>query len=292
VWIDRQRLSLPQGVGIGLRRAHFAAFAERDLRPDWVEVVPEAFVGVGGLAGRALAAARERGPVIPHGVSLDLGGEEPLSQERLHALARWLEAIGAPYHSDHVCTSRGGGIESFDLLPLPFCEEAADHVAVRVEQARAALGVPIALENVTYYATMPGSTWSEGRFLTEVLERADAGLLLDVANVLVNAKNHRRDPIALLEALPLERTVHIHLAGHRHEAAWGLVIDDHASAVSEETLALYEHALARIGRPVPTLIEWDQRLPTLEELVTQARAVALRVTGLFSRTEAIDQVSP
>ena len=259
------------------------------MRPDWVEVVPEAFVGVGGLAPKALAAARERGPVIPHGVSLDLGGEDAMSEARLAELARWLERIAAPYHSDHVCTSRAGGVESFDLLPLPFCEEAADHVAARARHARSVLGVPLALENITYYATMPGSTWSEGRFLTEVLERADAGLVLDVANVLVNAKNHRRDPIALLEALPLERTVHIHLAGHRHEPAWGLVIDDHASAVSAETLALYEHALARIGRDVPTLIEWDQRLPALDELLLQARAIASRVAGLPGRRAALEE---
>lgn len=277
MWIERHRLRVPHGVGIGLRRAHFEAFSSGTADPEWIEVVPEAFLGVGGLARRALATARERGAVIPHGVSLDLGGDAPLSESRLSSLGRWLESIEAPYHSDHVCTSASGGVESFDLLPLPFSEEAAEHVGERARHVRARLGLPLVLENVTYYARMPGSTWSEGRFLTEVLERADCGLLLDVANVLVNAKNHGLDPIASLEALPLERTVHIHLAGHRYDPVWGMVVDDHACAVAEETLALYEHALVRIGRPIPTLIEWDQRLPSLETLLAQARAIARRV---------------
>lgn len=276
MWIERKGFRVPRGVGIGLRRAHFAAYADSGAMPDWVEIVPEAFMGVGGLASRALSAAKERGALIPHGVTLDLGGEAPLEEARLSCLARWLESIDAPYHSDHVCTSAAGEVQSFDLLPLPFCEEAAEHVAARARRARATLGVPLALENITNYACMPGSTWSEGRFLTEVLERADAGLVLDVANVVVNAANHGADPVALLEALPLERTVHIHLAGHRRDDAWNLVIDDHASEVSLETLALYEHALARIGRPVPTLVEWDQRLPALEVLLTQARTIAAR----------------
>jgi hypothetical protein len=121
---------------------------------------------------------------------------------------------------------------------------------------------------------MPGSTLTEGHFLHQVLTAADAGLLLDVANVRVNATNHNLDPIALLDALPLERTVQIHLAGHRYDPHWAMVLDDHASEVSDDTLALYAHALRRIGRMVPTLIEWDQRLPSLDRLIDQATAVS------------------
>ena len=264
----------PVGVGIGLRRAHFQPYLASSRRVDWVEIIPEAFLDSGGLSGRALDVACERGPVIPHGVSLNLGGCDPLDVRRLDALARLCDDLGAAWYSDHVCTSAIDGVQSFDLLPLPFHEAAVEHVAARAVAARRSLGRPLVLENITWYALMPGSEWSEGRFYRELLTSCDAGLLLDVANVVVNARNHGHDPREALEALPLERTVQIHLAGHRRDARWGMVVDDHASAVSEETLALYAHALRRIGRPVPTLIEWDQSLPSFDVLVDEAERVA------------------
>lgn len=138
---------------------------------------------------------------------------------------------------------------------------------------------------------MPGGTWDEGTFLRSVLEESDAGLLLDVSNVVVNARNHGLDPVRALEQLPLERTVCIHLAGHRYEKAWGMWIDDHASAVSDASLALYEHALRRIGRAVPTSIEWDQQVPPLEVVLGEAdrvRAVAERALAPLRTTQALE----
>lgn len=276
---------MPSGIGIGLRRAHFEALSSPDastLGIDWMELVPEVFLDVGGRARRVLDTMRERLPLIPHGVSLSLGGNGALDGTRLHALRALCRELDAPYYSDHVCLASIDGIETFDLLPLPFCEEAARHVANRAREASQHLELPLVLENISYYAKMPtagtqGAQWSEGEFLRAVLEESDAGLLLDVSNVLVNARNHGLDPVRALEALPLERTVQIHLAGHRYEKAWGLWIDDHASAVSDASLALYEHALRRIGRAVPTLIEWDQRVPSLDVMRDEAarvRAVA------------------
>ena len=270
----------PVGVGVGLRRAHFGAWAQCARQVDWLELIPEVFVGVGGEAARVLHSLRERYALVPHGVSLSLGGPDAMPEEKLDGLRELCASLRAPYYSDHICLASIDGVETFDLIPLPFCEEAADHVAHRARTARARIERPLVLENITYYAAMPGSEWDEGRFLHGVFERCDAGLLLDVSNVVVNAKNQGRDARELLEALPLARTEQIHLAGHRHQPEWGVVIDDHASAPSDESLALYEHALRCIGRPVPTLIEWDQDLPTLDALLDQAdraRAVLHRV---------------
>jgi uncharacterized protein (UPF0276 family) len=264
----------PHGVGVGLRRAHFTAFAASERSVPWCEIIPEAFLGFGGLSLRTLHLARARGPVIPHGVSLNLGGADPLDLQRLDALARLCDELRAPWYSDHVCASAIDGAQSFDLIPLPFCEEAAEHVAKRAREARRVLGRPIVLENITWYAQMPDSTWDEATFLRAVLDESDAGLLLDVANVVVNARNHGRDPHEMLAALPLERTVQIHLAGHRHDQRWNMVVDDHASAVSQQTLAVYANALRRIGRPVPTLLEWDQQLPSWDQLLDEVARIS------------------
>lgn len=273
------------GVGIGLRRAHFEewlALGDSPIPVDFLEFVPEVFLGVGGRTRRVLDQLRERVPLIPHGVSLSLGGPDPCRPlEPLRALCN---DVTAPYYSDHVCLSSIDGIESFDLLPLPFCEEAAMHVASRARFAAERLERPLVLENITYYGIMPGSTWEEGRFLRRVLEESNAGLLLDVSNVLVNAKNHGCSPERALEALPLERTVQIHLAGHRRERAWSMWIDDHASALSDESLALYAHALRVIGHPVPTLIEWDQHVPPLEVVWAEAARAREITESIFRAT--------
>ncbi len=268
-------------VGIGLRRAHFAEL-EACTRPiDFVEIQPETFLGRGGRAARALAVARERGEVLVHSVSLSLGGPDPLDDARLGALSTLLREQDARYLSDHICLSAIDGQETFDLLPLPFTTEAAAYLGARAREVRARLELPLVLENITYYELAPGSELTEGAFVSEVLERAGAGLLLDVSNVVVNARNQRVSAADLLDALPLERTVEIHLAGHRFDPRWGLVIDDHASAVSDESLALYERALRRIGRPVPTLVEWDQSIPPLGVLIDEADRVRARATRVF-----------
>jgi uncharacterized protein len=271
----------PFSVGIGLRRPHFRELLHNERRVDFLELVPEVFLGVGGETRRVLHALRERYPMLVHGVSLSLGGPDPLTPRKLADLAALCRELDAPYYSDHVCLSSIDGIETFDLLPLPFTEAAALHVATRCRAARERMERPIALENITYYAKMPGSAWTEGQFLSAMLEASDAELLLDVSNVLANAQNHGLDPQSALDALPLARTRQIHLAGQRFDSELQLQVDDHASAVSEASLALYEHALRRIGRPVPTLIEWDQNLPSLDALLDLADLVRARQAAVF-----------
>jgi uncharacterized protein (UPF0276 family) len=261
------------GAGIGLRREHFETLPATARALDWVEVTPENHMRFGGRPRRALLACRERWPVVPHSVSLDVGGPDPLDGAFLDDLRDLCARLDAPFFSDHLCYSRLGGVHLHDLLPLPFTDEAVEHVVPRVRAARARVERPILLENATYYARMPGSTLDEATFLRRVVEEADCGLLLDVNNVYVNAMNHGYDARAFIDALPLERVFQVHLAGH--EVRPGVIVDTHGAAVPEPVWDLYEHLLARRGR-VTTLVEWDQNIPAVEEVLAQAdRARAL-----------------
>ncbi len=261
------------GVGIGLRKELYEQVLASSRPLDWLEVVSENFLTLGGRARSVLERARQRWPVIPHGVALDVGGPDPLDEGYLDRLAALVDRLDAPFFSDHVCYSRLGGRYLHELLPLPFRPDVVEHVAARARRARERVGRPLLLENATYYAVMPGSTLDEATFLRRVLEEADCGLLLDVNNVYVNGQNHGYDPRRFIEALPLERVYQIHLAGHRREHV--AVIDSHGAPVPEPVWALYRFTLERTG-PVSTLIEWDQNIPDLDAVLDQAdRARAL-----------------
>lgn len=257
----------PQGVGIGLRREHFAAIEHSERTVDWLEIIPENYVNRGGAARRHLARCSERWPVIAHGVSMSLGGPDPLPADYVTDLRRLLDELQAPFYTDHLCYATVGGVNFYDLLPMPFTEEAVRHTAARIRELADRLERPVAVENISYYAVMPGPAMSEGEFVSAVVEEADCGLLLDVNNVYVNARNHGEDPLASLLALPLHRARQIHIAGHVEED--GRLIDNHGRALVEPVWELYEHALSRVG-PVPTLLEWDTDIPALDVVLDQA----------------------
>jgi uncharacterized protein len=267
------------GVGIGLRREHFAAIEACERPLDWLEIIPENYVGYGGAARRNLARCRERWPVIAHGVSLSLGGPDPLSAEYVTGLRRLLDERQAPFYTDHLCYATIEGVDFYDLLPLPFTEAAVRHTAGRIRELADRLERPVAVENITYYAQMPGGHLSEGQFVSAVVEEAGCGLLLDVNNVYVNAINHGQDPLAVLEALPLRHTLQIHIAGHVEEG--GRLLDTHGRPLVDPVWQLYEQALARVG-PVPTLLEWDTDIPALDRVLDEAdraRAIWQRFTA-------------
>jgi hypothetical protein len=213
-------------------------------------------------------------------VSLSLGGPDPLDEALLGGLGRLLDDLGADLMTEHACWSRAAGRHFHDLLPLPFTEASAEHLARRTRYASRVLGRPFLLENITYYAMMPcgdEGPMREGEWLTRVLDEAEAGLLLDVNNVYVNAINHGLDPRALLESLPLERAGRIHIAGHVQRE--DMLIDNHGAPVIAPVWALLEHALARTG-PVPILVEWDLDVPPVERVIAEAdraRAILERV---------------
>jgi uncharacterized protein len=254
------------GVGIGLRRDFYDELLATERQVDWLEIVSENFVGMAGRPARVLAACAERWPLVPHGVALSVGGDRP-NDRYVAELAPLVAALDPPFFSDHLCYSSIGGHELFDLLPLPWSDAAVEHVAGRARRAAEAVGRPLVLENITTYAVMPGGNMSEPEFITAVLERSGCGLLLDVNNLYLNARNSGQDPRALLAAMPLGNVRQIHLAGFTRDD--DVLLDTHSRAVSDDVWSLYREALRRTG-PVPTLIEWDQDIPSLDAVLDQA----------------------
>jgi uncharacterized protein (UPF0276 family) len=276
------------GIGIGLRQA-IAEPLLRSSLPElrFVEIHPENYVRRGGRFRVLLARARARWPVLTHGLTLGVGAAEPAEPAYVDALRALLVEIEAPWHSEHLCFSSVDGVMLHDLFPLPFDAPAADTVVARIRELRDGLERPVAIENVSYYAHPGGRGRGELDFLLEVLERADAKLLLDVNNVFVNSKNHGFDPVAFLDRIPVERVVQVHVAGHSVRKD-GLILDTHGEAVRDEVYALLEHALRRIG-PVPVLLERDQNFPDFAELEAEVRrldAIYTRATAASSAPEA------
>lgn len=255
------------GVGISLRHEHYRAVLETQRRIDWLEVQPENFMGRGGVSAHTLVSCAERHPVLFHGVALNLGGIEPLDGDYLRHVRGLLDRHDSPWFSEHLSYSRAGGKNLHGLLPLPRSVEAATHLAERISQVENELGRSLVVENISAYGTMPGSELTEGEFVSEVVERSGAGLLLDINNLYVNAHNLGFSAEQELAKFPLHRVRQIHLAGHRTHGE--LLLDDHGSSVADEVWALYR-AVLRIVGPVPTLIEWENHVPELDVLLDEA----------------------
>jgi len=277
------------GVGVGLRPPHQPEILERgargELRVDWFEAISENYMVAGGRPLRVLDAVRELAPVALHGVSLNLGSVDPLDAAHLGALAALAGRCEAAWVSDHLCWTGVDAHRLHDLLPLPMTAESIVHVARRIGRVQDRLGRRIAIENLSSYVAFDADAMTEWEFLVAVAEAADCGILLDVNNVFVSAHNHGFDARAYLDAIPPERVFQIHLAGHSDAGA--LLVDTHDHPVCDGVWNLYEHALARLG-PVSTLIEWDDRLPTWDELereALRARAVLERLFAAEARGE-------
>lgn len=255
------------GVGIGLRREIADALVDTRRHLDWVEVVTESFAGVGGRPRETVRRVRERWPVIAHGVALSIGSGPP--EGYLDAVQGLIAELDPPFFSDHLCYASIGAHAFHDLLPLPFTSEAVQVCAAHAAGAAARIGRPLLLENVTYYATMPGSTMDERTFIRAVLDAAgpDVGVLLDLDNLYVNAMNHGECPEAALDAFPIERVGQVHLAGHTREG--DLLLDTHSAPIAEPVWRLYRDLLRRTG-PLPTLVEWDQGIPSLDAVLDEA----------------------
>jgi len=260
-------------VGFGLRVQHYEQILKRGVRADFAEATSENFLGRGGRAFSVLERVRADVPVALHGVSLSVGGVDALNEAYLGELALLATRISALSVSDHLCFGTFGGHYAHDLWPLPYTEEALLHVVQRVQRVQDRLGRQLLLENVSSYVAYRASTLSECEFLSEVAERADAGILLDLNNVFVSAQNHGFSAQAYVSGIPARRVRQIHLAGH--SAHDGYLLDDHGSAVSEPVWQLYEQALERFGA-LPTIIEWDERVPELTELEAEAERAQQR----------------
>ncbi|HEY2733873.1 MAG TPA: DUF692 domain-containing protein [Polyangiales bacterium] len=266
------------GIGLGLRQAIADALFDSELSQlRFVEIHPENYVARGGRFSTMLARATSRWPVLTHGLSLGFGAVEPVDDDYVQQLKQFLDRIGAPWHSEHLCFSSADGAMLHDLLPLPFRHEAVRTAVARVRELRDGLSRPIAIENVSYYAHPGEREMDEADFLIEVLERADAKLLLDVNNVFVNSRNHGFDAARFLDRLPSERVVQVHIAGHSVRPD-GMIIDTHGEAIRDEVYDLLEYALKRIG-PTAVLLERDQSFPSFDELAVEVR----RLDAIYTR---------
>jgi hypothetical protein len=267
------------GHGIGLRPPHYAAVIDQRPPVDWFEVISENFMVAGGNPRRVLREVRAHYPVVLHGVSLSLGSVDPLDEAYLDRLAALAAEIEPAWVSDHLCWSSFGGHTGHDLWPLPFTEESLAHVASRVSRVQERLGRRILVENVSSYLQFTSSALTEWQFLAELCARADCGLLLDVNNVYVSARNHGFSAEEFLNAIPPERVGQFHLAGHSDHGTH--LLDTHDHPVCDPVWDLYRTAVARFG-PVTTLIERDDHIPPLDELVAESHRAAeieTEVTG-------------
>jgi uncharacterized protein (UPF0276 family) len=266
-----QRLFPALGHGVGLRPKHYGRFLEGNPRVDWVEAITENYLSQGGRPLAALEKARRDRPVVLHGVSLSIGSVDPLNEDYLKRVRALASRIEPAWISDHLCWGSHGRRYAHDLLPLPWTEESLAHVSARVRRVQDALGRRILLENVSSYVAFRDSTMTEWEFLARVAEDADCGILLDVNNVYVSARNHGFDADTYLAALPANRIGQFHLAGHADKGKY--LLDTHDAPVPESVWSLYATAVRRFGA-VPALIEWDDQIPELEELLAQSRRAA------------------
>jgi uncharacterized protein (UPF0276 family) len=279
--MDGQRTA--RGVGLGYRQS----IAERTLEADapelaWLEIHPENYVGRGGRFRHNLEAAAERFPIVTHGLTLGFGAVEPFEERYVRGLRELLHRLHVPWHSEHLCFTGTDGVVLHDLLPLPHTREAIKTAVARIRELRDRLELPIAIENVSYYADAGTPEMAEPDFLLEVLEGADAKLLLDVNNVFVNSQNHGFDPRAYIDRMPAARVVQLHVAGH-HVRPDGLILDTHGESVRDDVYALLEHTLRRLG-PVPVLLERDQNFRGFDELLAEVR----RLHGIYQRVTAAE----
>ncbi len=268
------------GHGIGLRTVHFARFLAERPKVDWVEVVSENFMAPGGRPIAVLEQVRRDLPVVLHGVSLAIGSVDPLSERYLVELSRLVRRIEPALVSDHLCWGTHRGQYVHDLLPLPYTEEALAHVASRVHAVQERLGRPLLLENPSAYVAYRDSTMTEWEFLAALVRRTGCGLLLDVNNVYVSGHNLGFDPLDYLTGVPAEAVGYLHLAGHSDHGRY--LLDTHDHTVPDAVWALHREVVRRAG-PVPTLVEWDDAIPPLEEVVAERdRAAALEAETLDS----------
>ena len=259
-----------QGAGVGLRRSVLDEFMQHpDMPVDFMEVAPENWIGVGGKFGKQFRHFTERYPFLIHGLSLSIGGPEKLDENFVRQVRDFMREHDIRIYSEHLSYCSDDG-HLYDLMPIPFTEEAVHYVAERIRRVQDIIEQPMAIENVSYYAA-PGKEMDEIEFINAVLDEADCKLLLDVNNIYVNSVNHRYDASGFLAALPAERIAYIHIAGHYTEAE-DLIVDTHGADVVDPVWALLDEAYAQYG-VIPTLLERDFNIPPYSELMQEVATI-------------------
>lgn len=271
------------GFGLGLRTEHFEEVANTRPDVDWFEVISENFMVAGGKPKYYLHKIRESYPLVMHGVSMSIGSTDALNIDYLKKLKVLANEIQAAWISDHLCWTHVGGTNSHDLLPLPYTEEAIEHVAARIRQVQDFLGRQILIENVSSYLSYQHSTINEWEFLNAVVEQADCQILLDINNIYVSARNHHFNAVDYLKAMPAQRVQQFHLAGHSDYGEY--VIDTHDNEVCDDVWALYAAALEYCG-PTSTMIERDDNIPQLGVLLDELAHAKSIATATYDRKMA------
>ncbi|MCS6884394.1 MAG: DUF692 domain-containing protein [Acidobacteriota bacterium] len=256
------RWNLPDlGLGVGLRTVHYQHILSNYPRVDWFEIISENFLDTEGRPMYVLDQVAERYPVVMHGVSMSIGSTDPINFEYLRKLKALAKRINAPWVSDHLCWTGVSGKNVHDLLPMPYNEESLKHTVERVKIVSDFLERPLVLENPSSYIEFANSSMTEWDFLAALLEEADCGMLLDINNVYVSSFNHSFDPKRYIDAIPADRVVQYHLAGH---TSYGThIIDTHSDYVIDEVWGLYKYANEVIGSRA-TLLEWDDDIPDFD----------------------------
>ena len=275
------------GCGVGLRTDHYEMVTREWPAMDWFEVISENYMDTDGRPLAILKQVRNHYPVALHGVSLSIGSTDPLNQKYLKRLKTLIEVIDPFIVSDHLCWTGVDGENLHDLLPLPFTEEALQHIVTRVGQVQEFLGRRILLENVSSYVTYKYSVMPEWEFISEIAKRSGCGILLDLNNIYVNAVNHKFDSEDYLSGIHTNSVGQFHLGGHTDMGSF--LFDTHSKSVCEAVWKLYRKALEKFG-PISTLVEWDAEIPSYEVLSEEA-ACARKIyqeicSGVFAGVKA------
>lgn len=274
-------------VGVGFRKDFSDEFLEgNQLHPDFIEVAPENWMGIGGFWKKVFKEATEKYPLFTHGLSLSVGSPDELDSTFLKKLKQFIQEYKPLVYSEHLSFSKCDNAHMYDLLPIPFTEDAVKHVAFRIGQVQDYLGQRITIENVSYYTPI-AAEMSELAFINAVVNEADCDLLLDVNNVYVNAFNHQYNPQEFIKQLPLHRVKYIHMAGHT-KVAKDLIIDTHGEAIIDPVYELFDFTMKLIQRDVPVLLERDFNIPELHELQQELNRIkSIKTNALKIPSHAI-----
>ena len=272
------------GYGLGLRKEHYQYVLDHLPAIDWFEVLSENYMVSGGKPLHFLDQIRQHYPMVVHGVSLSIGSTDPLNMDYLAQLKTLIQRVQPEWVSDHLCWTGVGGQNSHDLLPLPYSEEAVNHVADRINQVQDYLQRPILMENVSSYVTYHQSSMSEWEFLTAITQKTGCYILLDINNIYVSARNHGFDPVDYLHGVPADRVVQFHLAGHTDYTDY--LIDTHDATIVDAVWNLYAQALDLFGQ-VSTMIERDDHIPDFETLQGELN-IAKKIAADKNKTKQTD----
>ncbi len=255
------------GVGIGLRRSHHKDFLNGLPQVDWLEVISENFMSMGGHQENILNKILENYPVICHGVELSLGSLDPLNPYYLKSLKSLIEKTKSPWFSDHLCFTSNNKVHFHDLIPTLRCSESVDLISTKINHIQDKMKTPFALENISYYVESAHHEMSEPEFIQQIVKKTGCYLLLDVNNVFVNSFNHQYNALEYIKSLPLDQVIQIHLAGHFDRG--DVLIDTHGDFVNQQVWDLFSETIKLLKRPVSTLIEWDNDVPEINILESE-----------------------